>query len=398
MWKRLSYLIAAMALATFLSCNRTNDATSMNNEKSQSDSSDEPFVLGQQLADASRAETKWRESGAGGKSPLPESEYDFWRGDLNLIAPTANSLDDEIRHVCKQYARSDANDRLKTRRSISMDQFYTLMNFANRAAVFGIRESKAEVVADGLTAIAMIEQERVDFRDIHLCLGLLYHAANKARGNANEMFRAAAALSEPEVSGYFMRFIEQTPEYRDLRTSWGYDEVQTDDGIGFINWGFSKYNPTIDMTSTIIEISKLVSSDSYQPSHIEVATELPDVWLGSRDNASLQRILSSIRAGSTVSASLRPDKHSEHRSQQFTIFLVETISDSDAQTLYQFAQENKSPSHSKLAMAKSRLFCLVVARSFVDGVDSFETNESLTRFSAGLKLILERRAGIEQAK
>lgn len=397
MWRHVSYLIAGMSLAAILSCNRNDDATPMNDEQSQSDSSDEPFVLGQQLADAHSAEKKWRESDAGGKSPLPDTEYDFWRGELSLIAPAANPLDDEIRRVCKQYALSDTEGRSIIRHSISMDQFYTLINFAKRSAVFGVREAKAELVMDGLTAIAMIEQERVDFRDILWCLGLLYHAANKNGGDADEVFRDAAALAEPEVAKFFVNFTEQTTDYRDLRTSWGYDEVQTDDGAGFIGWGFNDYKPTLDLKSAIIDISELVASDSYQPSEVEVATELPDVWLGGRKMAT-ERILSSIRAGATVSASLRPDKHADHDSQQFTVFLVETANESDAQALYQSAHAAKSPNHCKLALVRSRLFCLVVARSFVDGVDGYETNESLTRFSDGLGKILERHAGHEEAK
>ena len=370
----------------------------MNSENYQLDSPDEPFVLGQQLADAHNAEAKWRQSGGGGDSPLPEAQYDFWRGDFSLITPSTNPLDDEIRRVCNQYALSDTDERSKIRRSISMDQFYTLINFAKRTAVFGVRRAEAGLVADGLTAIAMIEQERVDFRDILWCLSLLYHAANRAGGNADEMFCAAGALAEPEVAGDFVDFMDQTPEYRDLRKSWGYDEVQTDQGVGFIGWGFCGYNPTIDLKSTIIDISMLVASDSYQPSQIEVATELPDVWLGGGDETSRQRVISSIRAVATVSASLRPDKHAEHSSQQFTVFLVEAVSDSDAQTLYQLAEANKSPNHCKLALARSRLCCLIVARSFVDGVDSYETNESLTRFSNGLDAILERHAGIKETK
>lgn len=397
-WRHVSYLIAVMSLAALPSCNRTDDATRMNNEKPKSDSPDEPFVLGQQLADAHSAETKWRESGAGGNSPLPDTEYDFWRGDLSLISPTANPLDDEICSLCKQYALSNADARYKIRRSISMDQFYTLINFAKRSAVFGVRETKADLVADGLIAIAMIEQERVDFRDILWCLSLLYHAANKAGGNADDMFHDAAAHAEPEVAEFFVNFTKQTPDYRDLRTSWGYDEVQTDDGAGFIGWGFNEYNPTIDLKSTIIDVSQLVASDSYQPSQIEVATELPDVWLGGQQSPESQRILSSIRAGAMVSASLRPEEHAEHDSQQFTVFLVETASESDAQTLYKMAEGKRSPHHCKLALSRSRLFCLVVARSFVDGVDPYETNDSLNRFSDGLAAILERYAKIVEAK
>jgi hypothetical protein len=365
---------------------------------SEPDSDDEPFVLGQQLADAHEAERTWRESRGGGNSPLPDTEYDFWRGDLSLIRPSANRLDDDIRRVCNQYALSGADQRSKIRHSISMEQFYTLITFAKRSAVFGLREANADFVADGLTAIAMIEQERVDFRDVLMCLALLYHAANNAGGNADKMFRSAAEIAEPEVAGFSVDFTKQTPEYRDLRESWGYDEVQTNDGVGFIGWGFADYNPSIDLKSTIIDISELVASDSYQPSQIEVAAELPDVWLGGQDSPARKHAFSGIRAGATVSASLHPGKHADHDSQQFTVFLVETANESHAQSLYEIAEANKSATHCKLALVRSQLFCLVVARSFVDGVDAYETNESLRRFSDGLAAILERHRGIEKAE
>jgi len=397
MSRNASYLIALVSLAAFPSCNRTDEATSVNNENSQSDSSDEPFVLGQQLADAHDAETKWRESGGGGNSPLPDTEYDFWRGDLSLIAPAANPLDDEIRRVCNQYALSDTDERSKLRHSISMDQFYTLINFAKRSAVFGVREAKADLVTDGLTAIAMIEQERVDFRDILWCLGLLYHAANKAGGNADEMFRAAAAIAEPEVAGYFVRFLEQTPEYRDLRMSWGYDEVQTDEGVGFIGWGFNEYNPSVDLESTIIEISELLFPD-YHADSIEVATDLPDVWFGGQDAADRKRVFSAIRAAASIHANLRPEKHPEHSSQGIIVFLAEAANESDAQTLCRMAENNDSPRYGQLVLARSCLVCLVIGRSFIVDVDDYETTESLTRFKDGLATILERHAGIEKAK
>ena len=52
----------------------------------------------------------------------------------------------------------------------------------------------------------------------------------------------------------------------------------------------------------------------------------------------------------------------------------------------------------QLALTRSRLFCLVVARSFVYGVDTYETDESLVRFSDGLHAIPERHVETEEAK
>jgi hypothetical protein len=369
----------------------------MNNENSQTDKSAETFVIGQQIANAYNEETIWRESEGQGVSPLPDIEYDFWRGDFSLIAPNANPLDDEIRRVCKQYSMSTVDERYKIRHSISMDQFYTLINFSKRSAVFGVRYVDPAFVSDGLTAIAMIEKNRVDFRDILWCLSLLYHASNKVGGFAEEMFRSTADLAEPDVAKLLVNFLQQTPEYRDLRNSWGYDEVQTDAGVGFIGWGFHEYNPSIDLKQTIIAISKLVASDIYQPSQIEVATTLPDIWLGVTRSSESKNFLSCVRAGAMLSANLKPAMHPEHNCQQFTIFIAETAKESDAQVLNQMASNNKSTSHCKLALVKSRLFCLVVARSFVEGVAGYETNESLMRFSDGLGAILERHAGIEQS-
>lgn len=364
----------------------------------RSDRGGEAIVLGQQLAAAYAAESLWKELRAGRRSPLPEGSYDFWRGDLDLINPAPNPLDEGIRAVCRRYAqlngpeRSAMRCRLAIRRSISMDEFYTLMAFAKRTAVFGVREANAGRVADGLTAIAMIEEKRVDFRDILWCLGLLCYAANRAGGNADEMFRAAASLAEPEVARLVANTAEQSAKYRDIHCSC-YEEVETDNGIGFIGWGGSGYRPTIDLKSAILDISKLVTSDFYRSDGIEVATDLPDYWLGSSNKSRQQRILSHVRAGATLSARLRPDIHPDHDSQQFTVFLVEAANESDAQALCRMAETNDSPHHCELALARSRLSCLVVARSFMEGVAGYETKGSLMRFAPGLAAALEHHAG-----
>lgn len=397
--KNYVIVLAFAVTLAMLSCDRRPDqATRMPNDegsKAELESDDEPYVLGQQFADAHEAETKWRESGGGGNSPLPDKEYDSWRGDLSLIHPTPSPLDDEIRSICRQYARSNADDRSGIRHSISMDQFYSLINFAKRSAVFGVRENRGDLVADSLTAIAMIEQDRVDFRDILMCLGLLYHAANRAGGNADEMFRNAAALAEPEVAEFFVNFAEQTPEYRSLRESWGYDEVLTADGLGFIGWGFSAYNPSVDLKSVILDISELVVAD-YRVDSIEVATDLPGVWLGGQSDDESERVLTAVRAGASIHARLRPDKHPEYSSQRMMVFLVEAASESDAQWLSEMAQGSNSPICGRLALARSRLFCLVIGRSFSVGVDDYETDESLERFSDGLAAILERHVRLNK--
>jgi len=54
-----------------------------------------------------------------------------------------------------------------------------------------------------------------------------------------------------------MDLLLQSAGYRNLRSSWGYDEIETRDGIGFIGWGFEAYNPTIDLKKVAIKIGRL---------------------------------------------------------------------------------------------------------------------------------------------
>jgi hypothetical protein len=58
-----------------------------------------------------------------------------------------------------------------------------------------MREKDAEIARHGLTAIAMIDQQRVDIRDIPMCLSLLYHAANRVGADAGKL----EAISEPSA-------------------------------------------------------------------------------------------------------------------------------------------------------------------------------------------------------
>ena len=347
-------------------------------------------VIGENQAKAAIAEEQRKQKGDSGKSPMPATIYDFWRGEGSLVNPVKNSLDSELSELCQRFAKSDAQVRAAMRNSISMDEFYTLLLFSQRSAVFAIRERNLNWVSNGLTAIAMIEAERMDSRDILWALSLLYHSARRVGANADQLFRAAAKLSEPSVSRLFTEFIGGTAKDKDLRSSWGYDEVETKDGIGFIGWRFADYRPTYDLKRIVIDIGDLVTKDKYQTSSVEVAAELPPVWLESKENHSLELALKKVRAGASVHADLRPNEHPTYRSQVLMVWLVEVKDERVAQELLGMSRQKKPTGYSMIGIAEGRLFCLVVARSFVQGVDSFETSESLPRFAKGITEILRR--------
>ena len=269
----------------------------------------EKYVLGEEYAKAVAVEQQRKQSGVGQKSPMPAGTYDPWRGEDSLINPVKNSLDSELAGLSQRFATSDAKARADIRTSINMDEFNTLLTFSDRTAVFAIRERDVKWVNNGLTAIAMIEAERTDPRDIIMSLTLLYHSARRIGANADQLFRDTAKLSEPNVATLFTEFLERPAKEKDIHTWLGYDEIETAGGVGFIGWENEAYQPTVDLKKVVIEIADLVAKDKYQPSSLKVASELPAVWLKSDENPSLNSVLQKVRAGASIYANLRTNEH-----------------------------------------------------------------------------------------
>jgi hypothetical protein len=79
-------------------------------------------------------------------------------------------------------------------------------------------------------------------------------------------------------------------------------------------------------------------------------------------------------------------------SQRFVAFLLEMRTQLAAQQLLDIARKNRSTWFCKVEFSTERLFCLIVARSFVEGTTPYETPESLARFSQPIGDILRRHA------
>lgn len=351
-----------------------------------------PVVLGQEMANAAEVEKRRLAEADLGPSPMPKASYDFWRGELSLVNPRPLQLDSDVADLIRAFRKRDASGRSAMRRAISMDEFYTLLSFSKRQAVFAIREQSADPIEIGLGAIAMIEADRTDFRDILGALSFLYHAAGRLGLNPRVAFRAAGLISEPETGRLIEGFAARKPEDLDLRDAWGYDEVVTAGGPGFIRWGFRKYNPTRELKRVALDIAGLLEADDYQPDEPEVAIEVPRYWLGGEASPSLDRLLGTVRAGASVSGRLRPGLSAVHASQQLTVFIAELGNPAAATGLAETARAPR-PGFSALAIAEDRLFALMVARSFVQGVEAHETPESLMRFGPGLSRILRHAPG-----
>lgn len=360
--------------------------------RSKSGNGQEPVVIGTEARKAAEAEARRKAAGDTGASPMPAGEYKFSREELGLINPKPNELDSALAELSRRYAQSDGPTRAQMRRSTSMEEFYRLLDFATRAAVFGLRERNAARLADGLSAVAMVEQERVDYRDILWTLATLHHSAARIGASPEKLFGDAATLAEPGTAKLIRDFLSRPADEKNLRDSWGRDEVETEGGVGFIGWGFEKYEPTYDLKKVVVEVARLVADDKYENVSAEVANELAPTWLETDDNAALERALSSARAGASVHASYGEEAQTGMPKQVLMVFLVELSSEADARALLEAAGRKKPSGDAMLALAEGRLFCLLVASPGVANAKNEETPESVRRFSAGLTNILRRHA------
>ena len=274
-----------------------------------------------------------------------------------------------------------------------MDDFYTLLAFSRRSAVFAMRDRKTQHVVDGLTAIAMIEQSRTDFRDALTALSLLHHAGRAIGADVDDLFGKAAALAEPKMSELIQGFLKQSEDQRDIQKSWGYTVVETKAGPGFVNWGYRPYRPSHPLDRIGLALAHLVKQDKYQPTIITLASDLPAFWLSSVNDTELKRSLASIRGAVTIDAALRPQESPDYKGQFFVMFLAELENETAAEALFKLSKEKQARPNTftPVAVRQGRLFCLAVARSFVSGKPPFETHASMQRFSAGIAEVLKNQ-------
>lgn len=334
-------------------------------------------------------ERKRERKGDLGPSPLPGGDYYIRGEELGLINPIPSDLDTNLRKTCDVFQKLPDQERNKFRRLISPYESYTLLTFARRSSVFALREQNADILEDSLIAISMIEAKRTDFRDILAALSLIYHSAVRINMDSDRAFYDAAQLAEPQVQEMIVGFTKRSADEKSISQSWGYREVKTKFGLGYVRWGFCKYNPETDLLDIAIKIATMIDNDNYNTTSIQIGTDLPDVWLKSEDSEGLETALKDITGGLTISAQLEKQHHSDAASQQFTVFIIELRHSESAKLLSYLAQAKQPDDFCMLGTRVDRLFCLLITRSFVMGVSSFESGDSLLRFQSKFHEILK---------
>jgi len=313
-----------------------------------------------------------------------KATYDFWRGETSLIDPRPSPADDEVRQVARAFAAAGASRRAEMRDDMSMNDFYSLLTFARRASVFAMRSSDPQWIVDALHGIAIIDAHRIDERDIPLTLSVVHHAAVRIGMETAKKFEAAALLAEKKPAELIRSFVRGDEQYKDIRRSWGHDEIVTTAGAGIISREFSPYNPTGDMATMAVSIAHIVRGDHYEPGSVAIASKLPSVWFRTDDETGLQALLRHVRAGLTVHGRLRPEQRPLQEMQTLMIFVIELEDASTAEQLLRIAASHPPREEGRIAIREQELFCMVIGEAVMGEAAPFETGESLERFRAPL--------------
>lgn len=311
---------------------------------------------------------------------MPTGRYDVWAGHQSLYDPMALPLDAEIARFAGNYRIATRSDQERTRSSLTTDEGYRLLTFAQRAAVFAMRQRDEAMVALGLGGCAALDGAWVDERDISVALAMLHHAAGRIGANAAIVLRNEAAHAGADVAALFEGFLARRASERDLRDAWGRVEVEAPGGVGLLNWGFRPWMPTTDLVGAGVGIAAIINAHDYLADDPTLAVEMPEIWLSEAGHVALGSILGSARGTLLVHGRLRPVASAQHASQQLSIWLIET-SDPPAARLLQEMAGHGHQGAALLGVSRGIAFVLVVARSFVRGDGAYETTASLARFA-----------------
>jgi hypothetical protein len=338
-------------------------------------------VLGSEIAAAKKCEDARIASGVIDESPLPVTRYDQERGDYDLVAVCPVKLDLDLRDLTDDFVGWDADRRSKVIQIIPSDDLYTLIHFVKRASVLALNQDTLEWCRAGLVALSMIDETRVDWRDVKWSAGLLEHTLVTVSGVADSIRKEIGTLSKSSVV-----FLSQLPKESMLR-EWGYSEIKQGDAVGLIQTSYSNYKPTLDLTNIALRISEQLSEGRYR-GEVEIATDLSEIWFDRDRRDDVRARLTACRGAAKIQGTLR-DGYGAHN-QLFIEWVIEMPSSSDCEFLMD-AVGSGTPLGGRYAagISEGKLFAILVAGSAQEGVEPFESPSSLRDLAEQTKLILK---------
>ena len=339
------------------------------------------MVLGQQQADASRAEAAHRADFDGSASPLEHARYQ--QAELSLLRLVDAQADNILSQVAQRYRSADAPGRIASTASLTMNDFYTIKSFARRSAARALLSSQPDSLVDALTALAMIASDRIDKRDISWTASYLRLAGTflAETQTVDEMFESAAEIAEPVTAGIIRSFTGTG--YDDVCASWLMTVTEFEGRSVIVESGKDRFEPTSDVLGIAMQLRQILEADGYSTGDPVVESAVGSHWLDGSPGA--QAILDRSVASVRVRVIGRPE---QAPMEQLFMAHVYELASAEAAVEFRAAWERGERDFAALVVSVGRLLVLVISRSSVRGVPTAESDERLGRFEQAVRSAL----------
>jgi len=339
--------------------------------------------LGTQMAQAIAAQRRHEETHGAPSSPLSDLRYSstenrLWRW---LDAP----IDSRVEAVVKDFAALGEAERNSVRNSLSMDDFYTLLAFGRRRALAVLRGGEVRQIEPAFVSLAMVDFERVDWRDLIMANSLLCYAGERVGAPVADLVSRTTQLAEPKTAEALKR--QRTTRIH-LAESCGFREVRTSEGVALFDTGYEHFSPEADLERIAFDSAMALENDGYEIENISLASDLPLTWLNGRDGSAIARTARSLSGCVSIHGVPRADPAPMSSGQMLLVFLGEAASEKDAREIAAAAENASSPQRTELGLASRRIFAVIIQSSWMADTPPMEDTHSLERLRGVFERVL----------
>ncbi|WP_394619778.1 hypothetical protein JNUCC0626_11950 [Lentzea sp. JNUCC 0626] len=315
------------------------------------------------------------------RSPLAGTRYAsaahrLWRW---VDAPQ----DAEVADFVARQASLDVDARTRLRAGLTESDLYTLITFARRSALATLRTNDPSHVSAGFEALAAIDLEKLDWRDVSWAAAVVAHAGQRV-GVAQVAATAAASRADGETADLLL---DSVTEEIDLAGDWGLCEVTTADGVVYFQTESGNGVRGADLGAQALAVAGALEADLYPHAEITVGSTLHAVWLDEDDDEAM-RALRGLSAVVSVHAEPAPD--ADGRTGHFVlVYLAEAASAQDAVVIAAAARAASRDTAVTIGVAVDRRCGVLIGRTSMAGTAPLEDEDSIARFEDILSQVLQ---------
>lgn len=286
------------------------------------------------------------------ESPLtglryPVSAMALWRW---LAAPE----DDVIRVFLTRCADADRLERARLRSLLSVEDFFSLVTFAQRSMLDALRTESADRVSQAWSSLAMIDVDRcADPRDVWMAARLVRYATERLGLDPADATRVAFDMADPETLELLTEVL--VDDETDLTEDCGLREVQSPTGPIIVGDDDETYIPDTDLLAIGLRVPALLAEHGYPNASVAIAATI-SAWVEHLPPAVIRVATDEING--TVSVHADP---AGIRATSLLVFLVEMTSADAAELVATAITREPDARYPVLGRARGRLCAILIA-------------------------------------